>query len=170
MKNKNHKSNNKKVNKNNKKETNLKEILAPKVLEVIGKKYTDIYIKHLGDKYYELIDNLINRKKFASFSNSNTKLFSEDESIIIKNVYNKKNINSTYWKDYDFVNNPLNTKKSINPKINKDNNNYMNIVEISNNNQSNEEEQTESIVIKNKDDEDDDNDNDNDNNNENKSI
>ena len=167
MKNKNHKSNNKKVNKNYKNETNLKEILAPKVLEVIGKKYTDIYIKHLGDKYYELIDNLINRKRFSSFSNSNTKLFSEDESIIIKNGYNKKNINSTYWKDYDFVNNPPNTKKSNNQKINKDNNNnYMNIVEISNNNQSNEEEQTESIVIKNKDDDD----NDNDNDNENKSI
>ena len=45
----------------------LKKILAPMVLETIGKNYTDIYIKNLDKKYSELIDNLINKNRFPSF-------------------------------------------------------------------------------------------------------
>ena len=144
------------INNNNKENTTLKEILSPMVLEVMGKKYTDIYIKRLGDKYYELIDNLIDKKKFHSPSYSNTKINSGDESILNKNkisdnkyTKNKENFNSIYWKDYDFVNNTLIDKK-LNNFNNKDNSYFVNMVQISKNNQTNEEEQSESIIIKNK--------------------
>ncbi len=146
------KSINKKNNNINKKNEkgNLKQILAPMILEVIGKKYTDIYYKKLVDEYYQYIENIINKNRFSSSSNANTKLFSDDESIVCKNNYNKK-FKSTYWKDYDFVNRPLNYN---NLKNNKDNSS--NLVEISNNNniQTDEEEQTESFIIKNKEEDD----------------
>ena len=119
------KYNDKDIKNNNKENITLKEILSPMVLEVMGKKYTDIYIKHLGDIYYELIDNLIDKKKFQSLSNSNTKINSGDESILNKNkisdnkhMENKGNFNSIYWKDYDFVNNTLIDKKINNYKDN----------------------------------------------------
>ena len=146
------KSTNKKNNNINKKNEkgNLKQILAPMILEIIGKKYTDVYYKKLGDEYYQYIENIINKNRFSSSSNANTKLLSDDESIVCKNNYNKK-FKSTYWKDYDFVNRPSNYN---NLKINKDNNS--NLVEISNNNniQTDEEEQTESFIIKNKEEDD----------------
>ena len=139
--------------------TTLKEILAPMVLEVIGKKYTDIYLKRLGVKYYEFIDNFIDKKKLSSVSDYNTKINSGDESILNKNnnleenkKTNKNNFNSTFWKDYDFLKNPFIDKKR-NIKENKDNSNFLNRVEISKNYQSNEEEQSESIIIKNKEEE-----------------
>ena len=122
----------------------LKKILSPMVLEVIGKKYTDIYIKNIDKQYSELIDGLINKNRFPSFSYSNPKLFKKNISS-----KNKRNVNnSTFWKDYDFVNN---TK--IDQNINNKNNNnkkFSNMVDISKNNQTNHEEERESIVIKNK--------------------
>ena len=142
------KNNNIKVD--NKEISNLKEILSPMVLEVIGKKYTDIYMKRLGDKYYELIDSLTKKKKYSSFSDEGTKLYSDENVINNKNSdfnYNtniRKN-NSTYWKDYDFVNNHMIDKKV---NILKNNNDNSLFVQISKNNKSNEEEMSESIIIK----------------------
>ena len=122
----------------------LKKILAPMVLEVIGKNYTDIYIKNLDKKYSELIDNLINKNRFPSFSYSNPKLFRKD-----LNSKHKRNVNnSTFWKDYDFVNNTK-IDHNINNKTNS-NKKFLNMVEISKNNQTNNEEESESIIIKNK--------------------
>ena len=149
------KSNNNYSQNNNKKLDNkeisaLKKILSPIVLEVIGKKYTDIYIKKLGDKYYELIENLTKKKKISSFSEEGTKLNSDDNIISMKNsdLNNKTNLNkkksySTYWMDYGFVNNSL-----IDKKINNVNDNSL-FVQISQNKKSFEEEQSESIIIKN---------------------
>ena len=152
-------TNQKEIENNINEKSTLKEILAPMILEVIGKKYTDIYLKRLGVKYYEFIDNLIDKKKLSSVSNYNTKINSGDESMLNKNYNleqnnktNKNNMNSTFWKDYDFLNNPfIDNKRS--KKKNKDNPNFLNRVEISKNNQSNEEEQSESIIIKNKEEE-----------------
>ena len=150
------------IKNHNREKDSLKEILSPMILEVIGKKYTDIYLKNLGDKYYELIDNLIDKKKLRSSSNSNTKINSGDESFLNKNKTldnknktNKDNLISTFWKDYDFVNNACINKQinKINNLNNKDNSYFINMVRISKNNQSNEEEQSESIIIKNKDEE-----------------
>ena len=122
----------------------LKKILAPMVLEVIGKSYTDIYIKNIDKKYSELIDNLINKNRFPSFSYSNPKMFKND--ITSKNK--RSNKSSTFWKDYDFVNNTK-IDQNIN---NQENNNkiFLNKVEISKNNQTNNEEESESNIIKNK--------------------
>jgi hypothetical protein len=141
------KSNNKKSNKNEKEY--LKKILAPMVLEVIGKKYTDIYLKQLRDEYHQCIENIINKKRLSSSSNDNTKLFSDDESNY-KSNYNKKE-KSTFWKDYAFVKRPL---YNNNIQIHRNN---PNLVEISNNddnhnNHTEEYEQTESMVIKNEED------------------
>jgi hypothetical protein len=122
----------------------LKKILAPMVLETIGKNYTDIYIKNLDKKYSELIDNLINKNRFPSFSYSNPKLFRKD-----LNSKHKRNVNnSTFWKDYDFVNNTK-IDHNINNKTNS-NKKFLNMVEISKNNQTNHEEESESIIIKDK--------------------
>ena len=122
----------------------MKKILSPMVLEVIGKNYTDIYMKNIDKQYSELIDGLINKNRFPSFSYSNPKLFKKNISS-----KNKRNVNnSTFWKDYDFVNN---TK--IDQNINNKNNNnkkFSNMLDISKNNQTNHEEESESIVIKNK--------------------
>ena len=152
-------TNQKEIENNINEKSTLKEILAPMILEVIGKKYTDIYLKRLGVKYYEFIDNLIDKKKLSSVSNYNTKINSGDESMLNKNYNleqnnktNKNNMNSTFWKDYDFLNNPFIVNKRSKKK-NKDNPNFLNRVEISKNNQSNEEEQSESIIIKNKEEE-----------------
>ena len=151
--------NKKQIENNISEKTTLKEILAPMVLEVIGKKYTDIYLKRLGVKYYEFIDNFIDKKKLSSVSDYNTKINSGDESILNKynnleqnSKTNKNNFNSTFWKDYDFLKNPFIDKKR-NIKESKDNSNFLNRVEISKNYQSNEEEQSESIIIKNKEEE-----------------
>ena len=124
----------------------LKKILAPMVLEAIGKNYTDIYIKNIDKKYSELIDNMINKNKnrFPSFSYSNPKMIRND----IKSKNKRSNKNSTFWKDYDFVNN-IKIDQIINNKDNS-NNKFLNMVEISKNNQTNNEEDNESIVIKNK--------------------
>ena len=145
-------NNKKQIENNISEKTTLKEILAPMVLEVIGKKYTDIYLKRLGVKYYEFIDNFIDKKKLSSVSDYNTKINSGDESILNKNnnleqnnKTNKNNFNSTFWKDYDFLKNPFIDKKR-NIKESKDNSNFLNRVEISKNYQSNEEEQSESIL------------------------
>ena len=138
------KSNNKKSNKNEKEY--LKKILAPMVLEVIGKKYTDIYLKQLKSEYHQCIENIINKKRLSSSSNVNTKLFSDDESNYKSN--NNKKEKSTFWKDYAFVKRPL---YNNNIQIHRNNSN---LVEISNNdnNQTEEYEQTESMVIKSKED------------------
>ena len=122
----------------------LKKILAPMVLEVIGKNYTDIYIKNIDKKYSEYIDNLLNKNRFPSFSYSNPNLF--NNNINSKDTINNKN--STFWKDYDFVNNTK-IDQNINNKDSK-NKNFLNMVEISKNNQTNNEEESESIIIKNK--------------------
>ena len=147
MKSYNYKNNSLNSNKNNiDEESNLKEIISPMVLEIIGKKYTDAYIKHLDKEYYELIEDLLKKKRFSSFSNS--KLFNDNKA----EPKGKNSKNNIYWKDYNFVNNTLVDKK-INKGENKDKQKYANFVEISNNNQSNDEEQSESIVIKDKEDE-----------------
>jgi hypothetical protein len=125
----------------------LKKILAPMVLEVIGKNYTDIYIKNIDKKYSEYIDNLLNKNRFPSFSYSNPNLF--NNNINSKDTINNKS--STFWKDYDFVNNTK-IDQNINNKDSK-NKNFLNMVEISKNNQTNNEEESESIIIKNKDNE-----------------
>ena len=158
MKSSNIKSDKNNNNENKKEISSLKQILAPMVLEVIGKNYTDIYAKHLDEKYSDLIDNILKNNRFSSYSNLNTKMYNGDESFLSKNTYNRnlnskfkkgqKNTKSTYWKDYDFINNIKLEKK----KDNKDkSNNLINMVGISKNNQSiEEEEENESIVIKNK--------------------
>jgi hypothetical protein len=122
----------------------LKKILAPMVLEVIGKNYTDIYIKNIDKKYSEYIDNILNKNRFPSFSYSNPNLF--NNNINSKDTINNKS--STFWKDYDFVNNTK-IDQNINNKDSK-NKNFLNMVEISKNNQTNNEEESESIIIKNK--------------------
>jgi len=122
----------------------MKKILSPMVLEVIGKNYTDIYMKNIDKQYSELIDGLINKNRFPSFSYSNPKLFKKNISS-----KNKRNVNnSTFWKDYDFVNNTK-IDKNINNK-NNNNKKFSNMLDISKNNQTNHEEESESIVIKNK--------------------
>ena len=151
MKSNSYKNNNQSLNKSNIYEkSNLKEIISPIVLEVIGKKYTDIYIKYLDKKYYELIEDILKRKKISSLSNLNSKLYNVNK-VETKNKSKNNNCEPLYWKDYNFVNNTLIDKEIKNEK-NKDKFKYRNIVEISNNNQSIYEEESESIVIKDKED------------------
>ena len=89
----------------------LKEKLNPIVLEVIGKDYTDAYLRLLGKKYYDLLDNIITNNNINNNNNSSLKNCSSLNPYLSTSIRNSdtKNIsqnNSTFWKDYNFVQAP----------------------------------------------------------------